>query len=408
VYYYSTVTNRGKSVPPYCIQCAAAVLFLSLGGILIFAYVLHQTSGSPLLRDMQPDGTESDNQQLEQQAHSQSANEICEPLVKPGLLVANEQLLLDTAINPSCLVTSSRLYVYTDRVYILPAAEYRNSPLNAAYVIDADPKTFTPVGSEYWHDATRVYYQQFALPGADIESWKRLSSPDLLRYRFSRDTSRVYFFDQVVEKADPATFAVTSSSTAKDANAVYTYTLGNDDILGWSMKSPFPTHPLVVAKGVAHIERVSADPESIQQLSHGFTKDSQRVYFDSIVVPEADPQTFEVLSYNYSRDAQNVWYYSYFANADMPQLVAGADANTFTVLNNLTPRTDHITAPFAKDKSSFYRRDVRIPEVDVKTVDIHIEKDEFYTYFYKDAYHVFANDVILAGFGRGTSKALRI
>lgn len=79
----------------------------------------------------------------------------------------------------------------------------------------ADTSTFTAVGV-YGHDATRVYYGEEIIPGADPKTHTGLSGS------YSKDAKHVYFATTTIIGADAETFKmITDYEFGKDKNHVY-------------------------------------------------------------------------------------------------------------------------------------------------------------------------------------------
>lgn len=142
-----------------------------------------------------------------------------------------------------------------------------------------------------------------------------------LNESYSKDINHVYYIDEIVEGADPATFVAPDDDNpnglAHDAHDYY-----------------LMTYPL-------HIE----DMSSFMKKDEDWAVDSLCVYFlgnvrkpDKSKVPIGDYHTFHVLNPFYAADAKNVYYEN--------ELVEGADPETFAVLKE--------NPHYGKDKNRVY------------------------------------------------------
>jgi hypothetical protein len=113
------------------------------------------------------------------------------------------------------------------------------------------------LGHGYAADGSRVYFNGIALPGSDPATFRILSAPDLTdpfrpRAAIARDSRQVYFFHEVQERLDAATFEALGDDYTKDRSAVF-----------------FRSQRMA-----------TADPTSFEILGHGYALDKNRVYFD--------------------------------------------------------------------------------------------------------------------------------
>jgi len=98
----------------------------------------------------------------------------------------------------------SEFAVDRQRVY------YRGTPLDGA-----DAASFQHLRASYWADKNRVYYFDDPLPGSDPATFR------FLRYFWTRDAHNVYSGADPVNPKDLATFRVIDANWAQDAQWYY-------------------------------------------------------------------------------------------------------------------------------------------------------------------------------------------
>lgn len=194
---------------------------------------------------------------------------------------------------------------------------------------------------KFWKKGDVVYWDCFAIPGADAKTFKKLSND------WARDVKRVYCQSSAIRGANPKTFVVLNRLFAKDKARVYcndgvcekydaksfrVLDKGNasslpdmeDDYCGYARdKARVYYHESGSGKAK---ELRGADRESFRVLKHGFAADKQSVYAYGHRIEKVEPEYFQVLNRFYSREANRVFYYQHE--------VAGADAATFRAVDD--------------------------------------------------------------------------
>lgn len=327
----------------------------------------------------------------------------CPKPIKSGPVILGNDLVTDTSLDRSCATTASSVLIYNGLVYLVPEPNNPTWGGRAALVPSADPKTFTPLGNEYWKDESHIYYQQFPLPDADPTSWLKMTDVSLMGHHFSKDKNHVYFYNQIVPSVDASSFELVSDTTAKDSQAVYLYRTGDGVILTWSSQTVFPTAPLAIATGYAKFSTVKgSSPTSVITLKNGFSKDSKNVYYQLQWIKGADPASFIVLTNNYAKDVNAVWYYSSYDSLTQLQ---GVDAVTFTAVN--PEALDNLyNVAWGKDKNSVFRENTKLEGADPASFQANLMNGQFYNYYAKDKNYVYYSGKILAGIDPATFKVI--
>ena len=209
-------------------------------------------------------------------------------------------------------------------------------------VAGADPKTFAavkpPVDASdpnassdrsplYWKDAQHVYFNGKPMEGADATSFVHFSG------LYSKDSSRVYYQERIVETAIPEKFRIIhTEGVATDGSAVFIY---------------------------GKRSKLSIDLESFKVVegeNDTYYKDKNNVYVlryhqeDPLAKVEgADPLTFQPLDRNYAVDKDHVYYYGY----------SGKNKQTLTRLEGVSPKNfrvgyDEATDSEATDGKRFF------------------------------------------------------
>src|SRR5580704_8635028 len=174
-------------------------------------------------------------------------------------------------------------------------------PLKLCEQVDA--QSFIALSEEYSKDKTSAFYKWISpgrfwvveLESADPATFK------VLDVNLAKDAKRVWYRDEHILGADPATAAVIHPHwTWKDHTRVYYH-----------------------SKAIA-----GADPATFRHLEQGFYKDSKRVYWSDVPLAEADPATFQTFGNDvpYAKDRDHVWSGS--------TVLADVEAKSFQLLHN--------------------------------------------------------------------------
>lgn len=225
--------------------------------------------------------------------------------------------------------------------------------------------------------------QEHELPEVDAASFESIE--DWL----GRDNSHVWFKDQLVKGADPATAKVKEyplfydnhdyyyqgkALNVADMNSFHILKCGDDEL--WATDSRY-----VYFKD----QRIEdSDPESLELVAFYIAKDKHHVYYAGRILQDADPTTYEVFpTSNYAKDSCHVWYCG--------KLIADADPATFEVMEDFS---------FCKDGNHVWHGDVIIEDADPATFQV---LEDFY---WKDRNHVWHNKKILEGADAATFETI--
>jgi len=180
----------------------------------------------------------------------------------------------------------------------------------------ADPNTFKVLEKfGYAKDDNHVYFQEDIVKGADPASLKVLSGDG---GDWAIDKNHVYNDGELVKGADPKTFRVIKTKSGF-------YDLGSDK-----------SH-IVMSDGA----NPACDPGSLRQLSSSasWQIDDKCIYYEGKLVKGGDPNSLKVLdkmAEEYAEDNNHVYY--------MGKPIIGADVKTFSRLKY----------DFSKDKNHVY------------------------------------------------------
>jgi len=183
-------------------------------------------------------------------------------------------------------------------------------------VPDADPASFEVVWGHYARDGKHVFYKHQRVPGADPQTLRMLPRD------WAVDRSRAYFRGRPIASiADPASLDVLDPPFVRDRKHVYLN------------QTPLPD------VDPASFERVPVKGEPPWRLyrdsRRGYYIDLERARFspqDAVHAVDADPRTFaELGELYYTRDATQVFFKG--------QRLEGAQADTFRVLKRGRPWT---------------------------------------------------------------------
>lgn len=267
----------------------------------------------------------------------------------------------------------------------------------------ADPKTFEVVLTDDWaKDATHVYYEAGALPGADPKTfmafdssyagdagqiyWRGAVIPGAKGYDPSvpfevlngnstraRDKHHVYSSGNIVEGADPATYQMIGDGRiAHDKNDYYAVNF--EDNLG----GQYPLHMNLAAfKLLIPDEPTGMNNDPWENLwERIWARDDTKYVVGGKTYPIADPATFEVLHYGYAKDAKQAYF--------LDKVIPGADPRTFVIVS-----PDHQAnwawtfARYAKDARHVYYMGTVMPEADAATFEVVNERE------FKDNNHMY-------------------
>jgi|GEM_PF-1848494 hypothetical protein len=137
-----------------------------------------------------------------------------------------------------------------------------------------------------------------------------------------------------------------------------------------------------------------ADFQTFQELSDGFVKDREQVYYLGKVVPDADAATFEVLNKGYAKDERRVYRYTRgfpswvrrVATDGNIAVVSEADSATFEIVQESAGMSDYESL-YGKDREQVYFDGIVLPEAKPNSFRVLVSllggygKDEGHVYF---------------------------
>lgn len=310
---------------------------------------------------------------------------------------------------------------------------------------DASAATCAPVTSGYTVGAEVTYFlKDSANPAKGIEKAVAQADPgsfELLRLplfergpcagrrvEFARDKKRVFYRWQVVNGADPQTYAFIDDIYARDKSAIYagakrlTTRVGSFKTLGayaTDGRQHFYSDVVIAGAGfrllggeaqsargyaataskVYHDGTVvaQADARSFELFKPevGITRDKRSVFFNDGVIPGADPATFEQVNGYIFKDKTGVYTEGKrVAGAQAASIRATEfgsyliDSATVFRLGKPLPNRDPATfvelqPQWSKDKNGVYFKDETVPKIDVasfKATSLDRGEDRNYRY----------------------------
>jgi len=211
----------------------------------------------------------------------------------------------------------------------------------------------------YLKEDNKIYGKRRELIAvADVESFELLQPTNGLNSHFTmcwaRDKNHVYYYNEILEVADPKTVVLLNQYHARDKDHYFIKekVFKND--------STFVIFPNLMAKNNHGVysqngkKLVDIDPASFRYLNRFYQKDKNQVFhnikkmldadattfeaigdeqfgfdknfvfFNGKSIPMADASTWQHLDAYYSKDHQNVFFYS--------KKIEGADAATFKII----------------------------------------------------------------------------
>lgn len=170
----------------------------------------------------------------------------------------------------------------------------------------ADPKTFEGISYTLGKDKNAIYKKENRLSGIDPATFEEIDAA------FTKDKNNIYYEDVPMKGIDPKTFEPFVNYThVKDKNGIYHFYLFNDDLV---------------------VEKVELSPEidlkTLQSFENyaEYSKDKNNVYYDFQKIEGADIKTFEPDGYSIGKDKKGVYYKTHKIN--------GIDVNSTEVLEN--------------------------------------------------------------------------
>jgi hypothetical protein len=234
----------------------------------------------------------------------------------------------------------------------------------------ADPATYRSSDSRYSGDAGHTYYDGKVIPGArgqDADSV--IVDLDFMR---ARDKHHVYYEGAIIEGADGASFELIGGSRiSRDKNDYYTSRSDGEKYRMVGLQVHMPTFKMLIPTTLVTTGGFNPWNSFERQL---WAYDNQRYYVGDTAFPIADPSTFVVLPFGYAKDSKQAYY--------LDKVIPDADLTTFQVVS---PDHDKNWGQefgcYAKDAKRVYFQARVIEGADVATFTVVDER------FFKDKNH---------------------
>lgn len=219
---------------------------------------------------------------------------------------------------------------------------YRYRPIK-----QASPETFVYYNSLFAKDDKRCYIMYRELKGAQPDNFHVLNGC------YATDYQAIWASNRRLELADGQTFEVCDDGLAKfdfdndwDWNREFT-----DGIIKRVVLTPVPAGYAKDSQQVYYNfdGRIKimpkADPATFVSMNDGiFAKDAHHVFHEARILPRANPAAWQKLTHGYSKDDKRIYYDN--------RLIKEADYDTFEVVQLTRPQGDNWA--FGKDKNQYY------------------------------------------------------
>lgn len=190
--------------------------------------------------------------------------------------------------------------------------------------VHADPNTFEALSDIYGRDKYHVFFWGDVLEGVDAATFRIVDIGD--DYNYTADKDHVYQFGFIIENADPATFRIISKDFAEDKNDYFwrnkslkvvdkgSFVLvpdSEDPSVSYWGKDKYNAYNLPW-----HVSVPIKDYDSFRAVSARYALDSCQVYHRGSVVEGADPTTFKEILWDFGQDKNGIYYKHYKTDLD--------------------------------------------------------------------------------------------
>lgn len=227
--------------------------------------------------------------------------------------------------------------------FVNPKAFYDNKDgkiyFGSTELVGVKPEESRTLSYHVLKDSSHIYYKDQILEWADRETFKCMREPFYMdKNGVYYETSNYFVKNKIVPlegEYDKATFRMLgeySSLFFKDKNNLYHIDI---QIVGDGNKSP-----------LKKVEVAGLDIASFELLNSSWYADKDKVYFNQWdelqPCPEIDRASFEILAWAVAKDKNNVYYLTYNLKSEHKKstgnknyaILEGADAPTFEMIND--------------------------------------------------------------------------
>lgn len=168
----------------------------------------------------------------------------------------------------------------------------------------------------------------------------------------ARDSHHVWYKDQLVEGADPATAEADDYPLFHDKRDYYYEgkAIGVADIQSFKVLKCDEDELWAVDKQYVYFDSLridDSDPATLELIGTFEAKDKRHIYYFGRILEGADPETYQILDGNYAKDSKHVWFCG--------DIIEDADVETFEAES-----THDFEKPDAHDKHGDFRHGKRI------------------------------------------------
>jgi hypothetical protein len=181
---------------------------------------------------------------------------------------------------------------------ILVALAFTLAGCDAGYKVDVRRNTVTWTTWNRGNGTSR-----WPVAGADAKTFQVLPIPSSAgRQQFGRDKAHVYFESRRIEGADPDSFREFRPGLYRDDKSVFRLVY----LQGTGRDAQTPGRPS--ASPYAIVQLPESDPNSFRQMDSTWSRDAQRVFFETRGFVPSDIDSFGILARNWAADRAAVYY----------------------------------------------------------------------------------------------------
>lgn len=216
------------------------------------------------------------------------------------------------------------------------------------WIEGADPASIKADKEPFCHDANDYYHQSTAMQVSDMKSFKFISGTPHL---LGKDKNYGYTANGRFEIADYKSFGKLGYRHAKDNK--YVYYLGK--VVEGADPSTFKEDDIEASLGrdkhgiYQSTHRVeTSSPDTYRHIAYGYGRDDNHIYYEGRVCPDIDASTFEMMEAIWARDKDHI--------IALGKPLEGADTTSFTTVWY-----------FAYDNDQAWYDGVELEDVDMAT-----------------------------------------
>lgn len=256
----------------------------------------------------------------------------------------------------------------------------------------ANPKTIKVLNEFYSKDNKNVFYNEYKIPNADVNSFVALDE----EIGYAKDKNSVYYSGTKIENANVKTFKVVSTESLyffKDNKNVYVA----EKVIKGADPQTFKDIPETIyyARDKNNLYYYSGDVKNLGKINENnfkvldssLIKNGNEIYYFGEKLDIKNPEKFEVIRNDlsdpsmiiYGKDDKNVYVVTPYKEAGHLKIIKNADKDTFEVMQN---------SNYSKDKNNIYYAEYNVVQLqDVDKNSFILVEDEDFSYDKKNVYY---------------------